>query len=377
MASSSEGQQPGTDAHAQSSASDINKIDRFIQRGEEILDTFVSSIRAFEGQTLQIKSLATSVKEIKAGLKRPAESDIAGTSSAKKSKADCPDVVIDSDSGDSDVDDVMCGDLKEQQESLLCDMDLFFEEKEDVAEAIKEPVAKMINKNLRRTKVDNEKMKDLQDRYKRPANVEALQVPKVDRFLWNQLNNQVKTSDVAKQVTIEALNKTAGPLVAAMDHCYNNEKPDVTLLKQCIADSFKFICSRVNKINSDRREAIKKELDPRFRSLCSTETPVSATGLFGDNLQEQSKQLDASKQIRMIQKEPFLGQGRGSHRPLPLNNQYNQATSSRQVNRPGQPRTMQAATAQQKQSWPRKNYSVRFTHFRKSYRKPNVQHRKQ
>jgi hypothetical protein len=51
-------------------ASNVNRIDRFIQKGEEILETFVSSIRSFEGQALKIKDLATSVSEIQANLKR-------------------------------------------------------------------------------------------------------------------------------------------------------------------------------------------------------------------------------------------------------------------------------------------------------------------
>ena len=305
--------------------SDVNKIESFIRKGEEILDTFVSSIRAFEGQALKIQSLTTSVKEIQSDLKRKTSDDAGNEQAVKRARrtsSSCADLDIgdSSDDSDSDVEEIMSGPTRQQEKSedtFFNEMDQFFEEEGTVTDAIKGPVADMVNKNIRRTKLDAQRLDKLVATYKRPENVDSLQVPKVDKFLWNQLKHHVRSADVARQSTIDSFNKVAGPLVTAMDHCYNNERPDTSVLKQCIGDCFKLVCASVNKINLERREAIKKELDPRFRSLCSSDTPISATGLFGDNLQEQSKQLDASKQIKMTNKMPFLGQGRGSNQSLP------------------------------------------------------------
>ena len=68
------------------------------------------------------------------------------------------------------------------------------------------------------------------------------------------------------------------------------------------------MCSEINKINVHRRELIKKELFPKFRSLCTDDQPISATGLFGDNLADQTKNLDTSKAIQMTSKGQTSGQ---------------------------------------------------------------------
>ena len=65
-----------------------------------------------------------------------------------------------------------------------------------------------------------------------------------------------------------------------------------------------------------RKEAAKLELLSKYKQLCSDEHKTSATGLFGDNLQEDAKALDATKSIVMTvrgkeQGKGFLSKGRG------------------------------------------------------------------
>ena len=68
------------------------------------------------------------------------------------------------------------------------------------------------------------------------------------------------------------------------------------------------MCSEINKINVHRRELVKKELFPKFRCLCTDDQLISATGLFGDNLADQTKNLDTSKAIQMTSKGQTSGQ---------------------------------------------------------------------
>ncbi|XP_060602199.1 uncharacterized protein LOC132755346 [Ruditapes philippinarum] len=311
------------------SASNVNRIDRFIQKGEEILETFVSSIRSFEGQALKIKDLATSVSEIQANLKR--NNDESGQNEPSKRRK-VSHTVSNSDSSDSDSDGDIDGLMNEPGPShhtedsegpltddVLMGLDNFFVEEEETGPAINETVAKVVNKSLRPNKIDKEKIQALHQKYKRPANVETLQVPKIDKFLWNQLETNVKSTDISKQHIIDDFNKAAAPLVAAMDHAYANDQPDLSFLKECIGDSFKSICSTIAKINSQRRDSIRKEVDHSFKSLCASETNTSATGLFGDKLQEQSKNAESCRQIKMINKGHFLGKGGGGGKSqLPL-----------------------------------------------------------
>ena len=96
------------------------------------------------------------------------------------------------------------------------------------------------------------------------------------------------------------------PLVAGMEHIATNAQPDVTVLKTVIGDTFKILCQNVIRTNSDRRDCIKNELQPKFRSIC--DTPASATGLFGDTLSEDLKKLD-TRTLHITTKQPFLGKG--------------------------------------------------------------------
>jgi hypothetical protein len=85
--------------------------------------------------------------------------------------------------------------------------------------AINETVAKVVNKSLWPNKIDKEKIQAIPQKYKQPANMEErLQVPKIDKFLWNQLETNVKSTDISKQHIIDDFNKAATLLVAAMDH---------------------------------------------------------------------------------------------------------------------------------------------------------------
>ena len=360
------------DAHAQS---DVNKIDRFLKRGEEILDTFTVSIRQFEGHALKIKDLSSSVEQIKADLKKKAdcqpvreaadnsrstsscgqpeglttatkrrrvtescsqpEDDATAPKQKRTTGSSCQPVVeatatvspdftshesdTDDDVADDDVadDDVAAilttPDVKQSSgDTFFEEIDDFFVEEQTLGAPVKETVARVVNKSLRPRKVDTEKIKVMHEKYLRPENLDCLQVPRVDNFLWGQLSTETKAADVTKQKFIGHLNQSAAPLIKAMDHLCENSQPDIAILKECIADSFKGMCASMNTINQQRREHIQKELDPKFKKICA-ESQVSAAGLFGDNLSDQSKQLDSAKEIKMTTKgkQPFLGQRRG------------------------------------------------------------------
>ncbi|XP_060569377.1 uncharacterized protein LOC132727805 [Ruditapes philippinarum] len=196
---------------------------------------------------------------------------------------------------------------------IFDELEQFFNEEKDVGPKLQEKVALKLNAALRPSKVNDEKMKELDKIYKRPENITALQVPKIDHLLWNQLRSSTKSVDIQRQRAIAHLNRAATPLVLAMDKACNKEGTDVPTLKQAILDLFKIIANSIHKINCERRESVKKELSNKFKSLCSNEHLPSDTGLFGDNLVEVSKALQGEKSIQMTNnstKDHFLGQQR-------------------------------------------------------------------
>ena len=60
-------------------------------------------------------------------------------------------------------------------------------------------MAKITQKALRgkKSKKDEERLKKVREKHKRPKNVENLQAPNVEDFAWRQLKREVKQVDYA------------------------------------------------------------------------------------------------------------------------------------------------------------------------------------
>ena len=252
-------------------------LDGLLKRGEEILDTFTQSVRGFEAQSLQIRELAKEMASIKSQLKRKGSSDC-DTSDVVPKKTSRVEI-SDSESEVDDIDAILISDKSEEPcsplEDCMAEFNSFFVEELKCGDGIKEEVAKIMNKSLR-CPPDANKLQALIERNKRLENVTNLQVPRVDSFLWGQLKGGTKSLDVAKQKTISALNQALVPLIRALDHIAGNSSPDVVPLKNYIGDSVKLMCREVHKINMQRRDTIRKELFPKFKTLCSEYQPISA-----------------------------------------------------------------------------------------------------
>ena len=289
----------------------------FLSRGEEILDTFTQSIRSFEAHSLQIKQLSQAVGSIEKDLKW--KHIRAGTSTDlsddQSEPNDQPNSKRANDSSDSDDDIDQLGSptsiqgSEQVEQNWLGELNSFLVSEISTGEKVSDKVAEAINKSLR-GQPNPEKMKALVENNKRPENVQNLQIPRVDGFLWDQLKMSTKSQDVAKQKTIAILNQALIPLVRALDHTSNSCNPKTGVLTSHIKDAVKFMCGEVSKLNQQRRESIKKELFPKFRLLCTESQPISATGLFGDNLADLTKNMDSSKAVQMTSKgtnrKPFL-----------------------------------------------------------------------
>lgn len=317
--------------------SNDRKMSDFISKSSSILDKFTGAMQGFEKKASQIDSLVQEVNQLKQSLKKrentaSADSDASPTKQAKYK----PTIEVDEDSDDSDI-ETLLNRPKQHAENVpedspfFDDFEDFFGEEQQVGDNIQDHVAKKLNKALRPSKTDSTAVKDLVDSYKRPQNMDALQCPRIDGFLWRQLKTSTKAQDAQKQATVKHLNRAAIPLVKALDHACSSNTPDSALLTKCVWDSFKFMCDSIHSVNQSRRQEVRKELSPKFKVLCSEDHPTSALGLFGDNLQEASKALDATKNIQMTNTTitsrqnqlPFLGKGKGGdHNNRPFQNPH-------------------------------------------------------
>jgi hypothetical protein len=73
--------------------------------------------------------------------------------------------------------------------------------KQEVSEVVSEQMATITNKALRgrRDKKDSDKLQELQNKYKRPKNVQNLQVPKINDLIWRQLRRDTRVHDFSLQ----------------------------------------------------------------------------------------------------------------------------------------------------------------------------------
>ena len=92
--------------------------------------------------------------------------------------------------------------------------------------------AKLLN-NVLKGKADDEKIKALTRKYKRPGNVDFLQVPKVDVQLYRQLVSSVKIQDHLLQRAQGTLSLAFTPLTKDFGKATGINSPE---LKELLAD---------------------------------------------------------------------------------------------------------------------------------------------
>ena len=109
------------------------------------------------------------------------------------------------------------------------------------------------------------------------------------------------------------------PIIKALECLQGNKDPKQAT--EYVMDTFKILSLNIKITNANRTERIKKELRPKYRSLCQNEP--SATHLFGDNFQEAAKKLEGTKGNMTLTYQHFLGKkGGDKNRQSP--HRYNQ-----------------------------------------------------
>ena len=206
----------------------------------------------------------------------------------------------------------------EEEDDVVRSLGHYFNDDAEVGPKLDEELANMANAALR-GKVQSEKMKKLAEKYKRPANVENLQVPKVEETLWRQLCKEAKVSDYILQKSQSSYALALIPIIKAVGAIHNMKSKEMRELRELITDAFKILTLEVTNNHEIRREKIKKELEPKYRGICNKDT--STTKLFGDQLQDAIKAMGDSKfnlTLHQSAKRSFLRR-RGGAKTFPRN----------------------------------------------------------
>lgn len=328
--------------HAQQTTNNI--FERLEQMGNETVtsDTFLHNSLTSINATL--KTLTNEVND----LKRKQNRD---HSPATIKRRKLTSASSGNDSSDSDNNDELDQFLEESREAPdreeWSELQDFFQNADETGDAIHEDLANVANKALR-SKSKPEKTKLLQDKHKRPVNVENLQIPRVDEQVWKQLKKDTKSYDFAVQKCQQGMCLALIPTLKALE-LLKQPQPQIATVKDLVGDIFKCLAQTIVRSNENRMEKIKKDLLPIFKPLCDN-TP-SATNLFGDKLNENIKQLKENRTSLTSNREPFLGKrGGGSYNRNRTFNKYQYSTTMAYP-----PRTNQNYTGRQRGKGIQKN----------------------
>ena len=164
-----------------------------------------------------------------------------------------------------------------------------------VGPAINSELSQTINKGIS-ANIDhrNEEIKGLFTKYKRPENCEYLSVPQVARSIWTskQTGQEIKDSDKALQLTQAYITHWMIPLVQIMDKLMNSESEESEEIFNLALDSYKLLATGHKDFSVERKSMLMPATAAKYKGLCGEATPITATQLFGDDLEQQIKYLN-------------------------------------------------------------------------------------
>lgn len=296
-----------------------NRLENFVNNGETMLlnlaKTVETLVKSKPDDTLKtlVSSIKTLEEEVK-DLKRGPSSDESSLARKKPRTEETTTSGPDSDPGTSnvqasneqagpssldDIDDFLEEreeeeDKEEQEADLLDDLDQYFVPKSETGEKISDKLATVVNRILREDPSE-EKFKELKEKYKRPSNVDNMQVPTIDNTLWRVLDRQTRAVDLQLQRDMGSLTTCMVPVLQILDSLQNptgNQKEDLKKIKGLAGDTFKLMSHFIVANIQQRKEKIKREkhLKPRVKAILK-ETTSSSTQLFGDKLKDEMKVL--------------------------------------------------------------------------------------
>ena len=198
------------------------------------------------------------------------------------------------------------GELASEDESdddILKELKLVFKGTEKSGPAIDKGLADVVNEGLRSVG-QSEEVKKLREKFIRPSNVDNLQVPKVEPIIWRNLSDKGKATDAAVQKAVSKFMPGLTAIVQQLELINKHKKelkkiPVFKEIKKLSTEAVSALSHAVSASCQQRKDAIKSELDSKFHSLCEPAHPVSATQLFGDNLNAELKELDDSKKVHV------------------------------------------------------------------------------
>ncbi|KAH3790296.1 hypothetical protein DPMN_168493 [Dreissena polymorpha] len=142
------------------------------------------------------------------------------------------------------------------------DLDDFCAEMNDMGDPVSDKIAEVCNRSIK-NKASDKKIKEIKSGNKRPKNVEYLQIPRVEEFLWRQLHSSTRANNFMLQKSHGTLAQAAVPIVKALDHVQQSVSK-YKVLKGHLSDAFKLLTNGIAQNVAVRREKIKRDMQPKY-----------------------------------------------------------------------------------------------------------------
>ena len=174
------------------------------------------------------------------------------------------------------------------QSTPFADLAAEFSTADKTGPPIDAQLANLVNE-LCKDQLPKAKLDAVLEQYHRPSNCDHLVSPKVNKVVWQQLNQAARTADNAMQ----RCQKLFLASVYAMLHaCTQTPRADRSSLIHALV----LAMSGNREINLRRREFLRSHLNSKYSALCNPSTPITSE-LFGDDINKEIDQLTKSSQL--------------------------------------------------------------------------------
>ncbi|EDO33201.1 predicted protein [Nematostella vectensis] len=173
--------------------------------------------------------------------------------------------------------------------------DYFYpQEKEGYGPKVIDVIAERVNDACSKKPLE-QKLKELQNKYKTPENCKFICVPKVNVELWHDLERNTKSRDLGLQELQKNVVKAAQPIVMLFDSIAGRAVDPKDILPM-LADSITLLGHAPYLCSLKRRELLKPDIAQAYQAVCSKSNPVT-TFLFGDELPKHVKDIGKVNKI--------------------------------------------------------------------------------
>ncbi len=172
--------------------------------------------------------------------------------------------------------------------------------KNNVSASISPRLADLVQSVLK-TGIEDKDLDKLMDTYARPENCPAVNVPKINQEIWDNVPADYRTQDVKVQKNLKPVVASMNPILILLDQALTAHQQGETLdpkqVFDCLSDSVNMLASGIHLSNVSRKDSMKPVIQHKFRRLCSGDKPVGDEFLFGEELAKEVKELDESSKV--------------------------------------------------------------------------------